>query len=134
MKNRLVNVFVILTVLFLGLIIGFFLGKNARGAAVRFTISETETTVSASTEASLETTATPSTSSTKASSNGKVNINTATLAELTTLPGIGEVLAQRIIDYRQENGSFSTLEDLANVSGIGTKRLEGLSDYATVGE
>ena len=49
------------------------------------------------------------------------------------LPGIGDVLAQRIVDYRLENGSFSTLEELLNVEGIGKKRLEEIMDMITLG-
>jgi len=61
-----------------------------------------------------------------------VNINTATLDQLETLPGIGEVLAQRIIDYREEHGPYQSVEDLLNVSGIGDKRLEDLKPHITV--
>jgi len=63
---------------------------------------------------------------------GPVNINTATAEELETLPGIGEVTAQRIIDYREANGPFETVEDIQNVSGIGPKTLEGMRDLITV--
>jgi competence protein ComEA len=64
---------------------------------------------------------------------GPVNINTAAAEELETLPGIGEVTAQRIIDYREANGPFETIEDIQNVSGIGPKTFEGMRDLITVG-
>lgn len=64
---------------------------------------------------------------------GPVNINTATAEELQTLPGIGPVLAQRIIDYREENGPFQTVSELTMVSGIGINTLEELMDLITVG-
>jgi len=68
-----------------------------------------------------------------AKTNGKININTAGLAELDSIPGIGPVLAQRIIDYREQNGFFSSPEEIQNVSGIGTKTYEKMADYITVG-
>lgn len=61
-----------------------------------------------------------------------VNINTADAQQLATLPGIGDTLAQRIIDYRQENGAFTSVDELDNVKGIGTKTIEKLRPYATV--
>lgn len=61
-----------------------------------------------------------------------ININTATLEELDTLPGIGLTTAQKVIDYRTVNGPFSTIEDIMNVSGIGPSTFEGLKDLITV--
>ena len=58
----------------------------------------------------------------------KVNINTANLEKLQTLPGIGESLAQRIIDYREQNGNFKAIDDLKNVSGIGESKFNNIKD------
>ena len=64
--------------------------------------------------------------------DAKVNINTANKEKLETLPGIGETTAQKIIDYRESNGKFKTIEDIKNVSGIGEAKYESLKDKITV--
>ena len=61
----------------------------------------------------------------------KVNINTAAEAELDTLPHVGPMMAQRIIDYRTSNGLFASVDDLRNVTGIGDKTFEALKDLVT---
>lgn len=61
----------------------------------------------------------------------KININTADLAALESLPGIGPALAQRIIDYRQANGPFSRIEKIMEVSGIGPATFEKIQDLIT---
>jgi competence protein ComEA len=63
---------------------------------------------------------------------GKININTASVTELDTLPGIGPALAQRIIDYRTQNGDFKTIEDLKKVRGIGEALFDQIKDLITV--
>jgi len=63
-----------------------------------------------------------------------ININTASQAELETLPGIGPTTAQKIIAYRDENGPFVAIEDLENVSGIGPVTFERIKDLITVDE
>lgn len=67
-----------------------------------------------------------------ASKTIKVNINTATSEELQSLPGIGESIANRIITYRKENGKFSKIEDLTNVSGIGEAKFNNIKSYVFV--
>jgi competence protein ComEA len=62
----------------------------------------------------------------------KVNLNTATAADLDTLPRIGPAMAQRILDYRAAEGTFTSIEDLRNVTGIGEKTFAALQDLITV--
>jgi competence protein ComEA len=65
-------------------------------------------------------------------SPGLININTATLSELDTLPGIGEIKAQSIIDYRNANGPFESIEDILAVTGIGPVTFDGIKQLITV--
>lgn len=62
----------------------------------------------------------------------KININTATAAELDTLPGVGPAIAQRIIDYRTDHGPFRSVADLQKVSGIGAARYEQIKDMVMI--
>lgn len=64
----------------------------------------------------------------------KININTANLEELDHITGVGPAIAQRIIDYRNQNGQFQKIEDIKNVSGIGDVTFEKMKDEITVGD
>jgi competence protein ComEA len=91
---------------------------------VETTVPVTETAPPAPTE-SAQTEPAPTES-------GLININTATLAQLDSLPGIGPVLAQRILDYRAAHGPFTAPGQLTLVEGIGQKRLADILDLITV--
>ena len=69
---------------------------------------------------------------TTSDSTGRVNINTATLEELTTLPGIGDTRARAIIDYREQNGDFGNIEDIMQVTGIKEKSFSKIKDSICV--
>ena len=65
-------------------------------------------------------------------STGKININKATATELMNIPGVGEVTAAKIIEYRETQGTFKTIEDIKNVSGIGDAKFNAMKEYITV--
>ena len=64
--------------------------------------------------------------------DGPVAVNSATLEDLESLPGVGPVTAQKIIDYRTQNGAFATPDDLLNVKGIGPKKLEKMRPLVAI--
>jgi competence protein ComEA len=64
---------------------------------------------------------------------GKVNLNTATISQLEDLPGIGPSLAARIVEHRQKNGAFKSVDDLMAVKGIGEKNFTKLQGFLSVG-
>lgn len=106
------------TVMFACVLIGLFFGRNSTRNYIPVNNITPPTTQESSPDAQ--------------NNNGKININTADVQQLTLLPGIGETMAKRIIDYRTENGGFSTIEDLMKVSGIGEKKFEQMKPYIKV--
>lgn len=112
-----------LTLVFAAFIAGLFLGRNFNRQPVQIQ------PLPAVTAAAVP----PLSLMTEPTAPSIININTATVEEIQVLPGIGPLLAQRIVEYREENGPFETNGELMNVSGIGEKKLEEIWDYITVG-
>ncbi len=73
------------------------------------------------------------TAKTAATLAAPINLNTATVAQLAALPGVGKSTAQRIVDSRQKNGGFKKIEELMNVKGVGEKSFLKLKPLITVG-
>lgn len=128
MKKQPIYLLFLAGALFAGITLGFFLGRNLTQGDVMVSLPESMYTepTQASTAASVETTGAEEVSF-------PLDINQADSEALQALPGIGEVLAGRIIAYRDENGPFSSPDQLMNVEGIGEKRLEAILDYITIG-
>lgn len=145
MKNKALAALTALVLLFGGFTSGFFLGRNTRVAAIQTTKTVYETVpvlfqppATAATEPAVPTETLPpqptepTDQPQKSQTVFPVNVNTADLTQLMELPGIGEVIGQRIIDYRSAHGPFQSLDELINVKGIGEKRLADLKPYATI--
>ena len=116
--------------------IGFYIGRGSSGDVV-INISPDEESVDE--QQALDPTQATEDGANKTSvseqespmESGSVNINTADIYELMELPGIGEVLANRIIEYRTENGAFSYPEEILSIDGIGEKVFSEIEEYIT---
>lgn len=128
MRKAKFSILVVLTIVFAAFTLGFFLGKNKKHQEISVTVHG-QMTAEPSTEATFQTELSQET----IVISFPISINRAGKEELMALPGIGEVLAQRILDYRTENGAFTVPEELLNVEGIGKKRLEEIIDLITIG-
>ena len=145
-KKIAVLTFLGLALVVLSFLMGFFTGNRygvSRMRGVRYIspLTATEETMDqmpsesepAPTQIQTEPPSAPTQIQTEAGNAGKVNINTAELEELKTLPSIGEVRAKAIITHRQENGAFTSIEQILDVSGIGEGVFNQIKDWITVG-
>lgn len=129
MKKQRISVLVILTAIFAAFTLGLFLGRNQNRNAVIVSVP-----ISMQTYPKETTLPVPETvPETEGAITFPIDINTADAEEFMALPGIGEVLAERIVTYREENGSFTAVEGLLNVEGIGEKRIEDILELITIG-
>ena len=129
MKKPAVGVLVLVTSVFAAFTAGFFVGRHLNRAPVRISQPAAQNT---------ETPLQPSSDPKEPAASTEtapliVNINTAAVQDFESLPGIGPVMAQRIVDYRNEHGPFKSVEELTKVKGIGESKLEELLDLITTG-
>ena len=125
MKNQLLTVLPVLTALFAGLTLGLFLSRNPAGGSVKVSVPAQAQSAAAAADTQPE----PSAQEDAL----PVDINSANVTDLAQLPGIGEVLARRIVDYRTIHGRFTAVEQLTNVEGIGEGKLEAILEQITIG-
>lgn len=128
MKIKTLPLLLVITLLFLTFTLGFFLGRNRNHETIHLSVIPTQAMHDLPPEEASDTE-----EETHPEIQFPVNINTAGIRELSALPGIGEVLARRILDFRDKNGSFSRPEELLNVEGIGVGKLEEILDYVITG-
>lgn len=127
MKNKVSVLLAAVTVLFVGFTLGLFVGRNSGSGTVTLAIpAQMQTAPTAAATDASETVPEETVSF-------PVNINTADAETLAALPGIGQVLAERIVAYRRQNGSFRAIEEITNVEGIGEKKAEAILELITVG-
>ncbi len=127
MKNKVSVLLAVVTALFVGFTLGLFVGRNSGSGTVTLAVpAQMQTAPTAAATAAAETVPEETVSF-------PVNINTADADTLTALPGIGRVLAERILAYRQQNGPFRAIEEITKVEGIGEKKAEAILDLITVG-
>lgn len=127
MKNKVSVLLAAVTVLFVGFTLGLFVGRNSGSGTVTLAVpAQMQTAPTAAATAPAQTVPEETVSF-------PVNINTADTDTLTALPGIGQVLAERIVAYRRQNGSFRAIEEITNVEGIGEKKAEAILELITVG-
>ena len=122
MKKHRLPLLLMLTAVFFTFTLGFFLGRNQR--------SETVSVITLARHDAAPETAPPLE---ETEIQFPIDINRADLYTLTALPGIGETLARRIIQYREIHGPFPQAEELLNVEGLGPGKLEPILDYITTG-
>lgn len=107
-------IFISITAIFICILIGIFFGRRMVG--INISVDNVKASITES----------------QANANGQIDINTATADQLQLIDGIGPSIAQRIIDYRTNNGRFKNIEELKNVRGIGEKSFEKMKPYIKV--
>lgn len=132
---------ILVTLLCMSFTAGYFIGRSSGSHVITVsaldTAPSTPPATSPPTSASVGLVSESHVSSSPAASppavSSKLDINTASLDALVSLPGIGNVLARNIIDFRTKNGPFKIIDDIKNVDGIGDKKFSAIKDLITVG-
>ena len=130
MKKPHIPLLVVITLLFGAFTLGYWVGQNRNRSQVLISVPAE---VTAPRQESVPTATADVSHSLELTVEYPLDLNTATLEELMTLPGIGDVYAKAILALREERGGFTQVTELLNIEGIGEKRLEAILDLVVIG-